>query len=164
MGTLQETLEAASSFIWGPFLLLPLLIGTGVFLTARLGLIQLRLFTKAMSLQFGRRSRQEGAKGEISSFQAMSTALGATVGTGNIVGVALSLSIGGPGALFWMWATAIFGMASKYAECFLGVRFRHRDKMAPRPTCNEVSPTASENSSPPCLPSAVSSPASASAT
>ncbi|WP_237198795.1 alanine/glycine:cation symporter family protein [Rothia nasimurium] len=129
MGALQEALDTASSFIWGPFLLLPLLIGTGIFLTVRLGLIQLRLFTKAMSLQFGRRSRQEGAKGEISSFQAMSTSLGATVGTGNIVGVALSLSIGGPGALFWMWITAIFGMASKYAECFLGVRFRHRDKM-----------------------------------
>ncbi|WP_421084468.1 alanine/glycine:cation symporter family protein [Rothia nasimurium] len=129
METAETILESLSSFVWGPWLLLPLLVGTGIFLTIRLGLIQLRLFTKAMSLQFGRRSRQKGARGEISSFQAMSTALGATVGTGNIVGVALSLSIGGPGALFWMWITALLGMASKYAECFLGVRFRHRDSM-----------------------------------
>ncbi|WP_083090500.1 MULTISPECIES: alanine/glycine:cation symporter family protein [Rothia] len=129
MGSLQQILDSLNAFIWGPWLLLPLLVGTGIFLTVRLGFVQLRLFTKAMSLQFGRRSRQQGATGDISSFQAMSTALGATVGTGNIVGVALSLSIGGPGALFWMWVTAIVGMASKYAECFLGVRFRHRDKM-----------------------------------
>ncbi|MFW0180270.1 alanine/glycine:cation symporter family protein [Rothia sp. P5766] len=129
MDALQQVLDETSRIIWGPWLLLPLLVGTGIFLTVRLGLIQIRLFTKAMSLQFGRRARQEGAKGDISSFQAMSTALGATVGTGNIVGVALSLSIGGPGALFWMWVTAIIGMASKYSECFLGVRFRHRDKM-----------------------------------
>ena len=80
-----------------------------------------------MSLGFGRRSRASGEKGDISSFAAMSTALAATVGTGNIVGVAAAISIGGPGALFWMWITALFGMASKYAECFLGVRFRTRD-------------------------------------
>lgn len=129
MDALQNILDSASSFIWGPWLLLPLLVGTGLFLSLRLGLIQLRLFTKAMSIQFGRRAKQPGLKGEISAFQAMSTALGATVGTGNIVGVALSISIGGPGALFWMWVTAILGMASKYAECFLGVRFRHYDKM-----------------------------------
>jgi AGCS family alanine or glycine:cation symporter len=126
--TLNAALDALDSFIWGPWLLLPLLLGTGLFLTVRLGGIQLRLFGKAMSLAFGRRHRQDGEKGEISSYQAMSTALGATVGTGNIVGVALSLQMGGPGALFWMWVTALIGMASKYAECFLGVRFRTRDK------------------------------------
>ncbi|QRZ61285.1 sodium:alanine symporter family protein [Rothia sp. ZJ932] len=129
MQALESTLEAVSSFVWGPWLLLPLLLGTGLFLTVRLRGIQFRLFAKAMSIQFGRRAKQSGLKGEISSFQAMATALGATVGTGNIVGVALSISLGGPGALFWMWITALIGMASKYAECFLGVRFRHHDQL-----------------------------------
>lgn len=129
MDALESALGSVSSFVWGPWLLLPLLLGTGLFLTVRLGGIQFRLFFKAMSIQFGRRAKQKGLKGEISSFQAMATALGATVGTGNIVGVALSISLGGPGALFWMWVTALIGMASKYAECFLGVRFRHHDKM-----------------------------------
>ncbi|RKQ34827.1 alanine/glycine:cation symporter family protein [Kocuria tytonis] len=127
MDTLQSTLDTVRDLIWGPWLLLPLLFGTGVFMTFRLRGIQIRFFTKAMSLGFGRRSRATGEKGDISSFAAMSTALAATVGTGNIVGVAAAMSIGGPGALFWMWITALFGMASKYAECFLGVRFRTRD-------------------------------------
>nr|WP_314315735.1 sodium:alanine symporter family protein [Kocuria rhizophila] len=127
MESLQSSLDTVRDLIWGPWLLLPLLFGTGVFLTFRLRGIQFRLFTKAMSLGFGRRSRAKGEKGDISSFAAMSTALAATVGTGNIVGVAAAISIGGPGALFWMWITALFGMASKYAECFLGVRFRTRD-------------------------------------
>lgn len=128
MEQLHDILETISGAVWGPWLLLPLLLGTGIFLTIRLGAIQFRLFGKAMSLAFGRRRKTGGEKGEISSYQAMSTALGATVGTGNVVGVALSLSLGGPGALFWMWFTALVGMASKYAECFLGVRFRTRDK------------------------------------
>ena len=127
MDTLNDALNAIDSFVWGPWLLLPLLLGTGVFLTFRLGGLQFRLFGKAMSLAFGRRRKNDDGAGEISSYQAMSTALGATVGTGNIVGVALSLHLGGPGALFWMWFTALVGMASKYAECFLGVRFRTRD-------------------------------------
>ncbi|WP_270255745.1 alanine/glycine:cation symporter family protein [Kocuria marina] len=127
METLQHNLDLLRDLIWGPWLLIPLLLGTGIFLTFRLRGIQFRLFTKAMSLGFGRRSRATGEKGDISSFAAMSTALAATVGTGNIVGVAAAMSIGGPGALFWMWITALFGMASKYAECFLGVRFRTRD-------------------------------------
>ena len=127
MDTLHGILETVDSFVWGPWLLLPLLLGTGVFLTIRLGGLQLRLFGKAMSLAFGRRRKNDEGAGQISSYQAMSTALGATVGTGNIVGVALSLQLGGPGALFWMWVTALVGMASKYAECFLGVRFRTRD-------------------------------------
>lgn len=128
MDTLQTILDRADAIVWGPWLILPLLLLTGLFLTVRLGGLQFRLFGKAMSLAFGRRSRQPGQKGEISSYQAMATALGATVGTGNIVGVALSIHLGGPGALFWMWITALIGMASKYAECFLGVRFRTRDK------------------------------------
>ncbi|WP_129657304.1 alanine/glycine:cation symporter family protein [Rothia uropygialis] len=128
MEQISSIVNAVDSFVWGPWLLLPLLLGTGVFLTFRLSGVQFRYFGKAMSLAFGRRSRQSGEKGEISSYQAMATALGATVGTGNIVGVALSIHMGGPGALFWMWVTALVGMASKYSECFLGVRFRTRDK------------------------------------
>ncbi|GAA4688610.1 sodium:alanine symporter family protein [Kocuria gwangalliensis] len=127
MDTLQSIFDAIRNVIWGPWLLIPLLLGVGIFLTVRLRGIQFLLFGKAMSLGFGRRSKQQGGKGEISSFAAMSTALAATVGTGNIVGVAAAIFIGGPGALFWMWITALFGMASKYAECFLGVRFRTRD-------------------------------------
>ena len=105
MDTLQNTLDFVRDLVWGPWLLLPLLFGTGVFLTIRLRGIQFRLFTKAMSLGFGRRSRGTGEKGDITSFAAMSTALAATVGTGNIVGVAAAISVGGPGALFWMWLT-----------------------------------------------------------
>ena len=127
MTQLQSTLDTLSAIIWGPWFLIPLLLGTGLFLTIRLGGIQFRLFGMAMSLAFGRRRKQEGEKGEISSYEAMATALAATVGTGNIVGVATAIWIGGPGALFWMWVTALLGMASKYAECFLGVRFRTRD-------------------------------------
>lgn len=128
MEQISSIINAIDGFVWGPWLLLPLLLGTGVFLSFRLSGIQFRHFGKAMSLAFGRRSRQSGEKGEISSYQAMATALGATVGTGNIVGVALSIHMGGPGSLFWMWVTALLGMASKYSECFLGVRFRTRDK------------------------------------
>src|SRR5699024_566219 len=72
-------------------------------------------------------TKRTGSKGDISQFQALTTALAATVGTGNIVGVATAIGIGGPGALFWMWVTGLLGMASKYAEAFLGVRFRGTD-------------------------------------
>ena len=128
MTQLRQILDAVSAALWGPWLLIPLLLGTGLFLTIRLGGIQVRLFTTAMSLAFGRRRKATGDRGEISSYQAMATALAVTVGTGNIVGVATAIWIGGPGALFWMWTTALLGMASKYAECFLGVRFRTRDE------------------------------------
>ena len=113
MTQLRQILDAVSAALWGPWLLIPLLLGTGLFLTIRLGGIQVRLFTTAMSLAFGRRRKATGDRGEISSYQAMATALAVTVGTGNIVGVATAIWIGGPGALFWMWTTALLGMASK---------------------------------------------------
>lgn len=115
-----------SSFIWGPFCLIPLLLGTGLYLTIRLGGLQ---FVKlAASLRLGLLKRKDdGAEGDVSQFQALTTALAATVGTGNIVGVATAIGIGGPGALFWMWVTGLLGMASKYSEAFLGVRYRGTD-------------------------------------
>ncbi|MBN7792385.1 sodium:alanine symporter family protein [Microbacterium esteraromaticum] len=115
-----------SGVIWGPWVLIPLLLGTGLYLTIRLGGIQFLRLGAALRLGLFTR-RDPGADGDISQFQALTTALAATVGTGNIVGVATAIGIGGPGALFWMWITGLVGMASKYSESFLGVRFRTTD-------------------------------------
>ncbi|WP_232549563.1 alanine/glycine:cation symporter family protein [Propioniciclava soli] len=129
MEALQSFLNEVSGFIWGPFFLIPLLLGTGLWLTIRLGGLQFRKLFSALRLALiDRRDAGTDARdGDISQYQALTTALAATVGTGNIVGVATALSLGGPGALFWMWVTGLLGMASKYAEAFLAVRFRHRD-------------------------------------
>lgn len=123
---LENFLAGLSSWIWGPWILIPLLLGTGLYLTIRLGGLQfLRL---GAALRLGLFTRKDpGTDGDISQFQALTTALAATVGTGNIVGVATAIGIGGPGALFWMWVTGLLGMASKYSEAFLGVRFRKTD-------------------------------------
>ena len=123
---LQDVLEKISGFIWGPFFLIPLLLGTGLYLTIRLGGLQFIRLGPALRLGLLTR-KDHGADGDISQFQALTTALAATVGTGNIVGVATAIGIGGPGALFWMWVTGLLGMASKYSEAFLGVRFRKTD-------------------------------------
>lgn len=123
---LNEKLSAIDTVVWGPFLLIPLLLGTGLFLTIRLAGIQFRYL--AVALRHGLIDRDdEGGAGDISQYQALTTALAATVGVGNIVGVATAIGVGGPGALFWMWVTGLVGMASKYSEAFLGVRFRTRD-------------------------------------
>lgn len=109
--------------LWGnPFTLL-LLLGTGLYLTLRLGLIQLRGFRHATRI-VGGRYNDPSHQGEVSHFQALATALSATVGTGNIAGVATAITLGGPGALFWMWMTAFFGMATKFTECTLALKFR----------------------------------------
>jgi len=123
---LQAVLENISSWIWGPWILIPLLLGTGLYLTIRLGGLQFLKLGAALRLGLFTR-RDPGSDGDISQFQALTTALAATVGTGNIVGVATAIGIGGPGALFWMWVTGLLGMASKYSEAFLGVRFRTTD-------------------------------------
>jgi len=125
--TLQSFLDDASGFVWGPYLLIPLLLGTGLYLTIRLGGLQFIKLIPALRLGILKR-RDPGSEGDISQFQALTTALAATVGTGNIVGVATAIAIGGPGALFWMWVTGLVGMASKYAEAFLAVRFRTTDE------------------------------------
>lgn len=129
MDRLAEILDAIGSFVWGPFLLIPLLMGTGLWLTIRLRGLQFRKLGPALRLALWERADAgtDDTHGDISQYQALTTALAATVGTGNIVGVATALSIGGPGALVWMWVVGLLGMASKYAEAFLAVRFRHRD-------------------------------------
>ncbi|SDR65647.1 alanine/glycine:cation symporter family protein [Agrococcus carbonis] len=123
---LLDALDAVSGVIWGPFLLIPLLVGTGIYLTVRLGGLQFRKLGAGLRLGLLKR-KDDGAEGDISQFQALTTALAATVGTGNIVGVATAIGIGGPGALFWMWVTGLVGMALKYSEAYLAVRFRTTD-------------------------------------
>ena len=118
-----ETLNAIDSFVWGPPLLV-LLVGTGILLTFRLQLLQVFKLPKALGLIF---SAKNDGSGDVNSFKALCTALAATVGTGNIVGVATAIKAGGPGALFWMWIAAFFGMATKYAECLLAVKYRTVD-------------------------------------
>ncbi|WP_017592220.1 alanine/glycine:cation symporter family protein [Nocardiopsis potens] len=124
---IQAALDAASSFIWGPFFLIPLLLLVGVYLTVRLRGLQFRVLFHALWLALVRRSEKDGAKGDISHYQALSTALAATVGVGNIAGAALAIGVGGPGALFWMWVTGLLGMATKYCEALLGVKYRRPD-------------------------------------
>ncbi|MCL9774946.1 alanine/glycine:cation symporter family protein [Vibrio methylphosphonaticus] len=123
MNNLQSTLQAVDNFVWGPPLLI-LLVGTGVYFTLKLGLLQFRYLPTALRLIF---SKENSNNGDISSFAALCTALSATIGTGNIVGVATAIKLGGPGALFWMWLAAVFGMATKYAECLLAVKYRTVD-------------------------------------
>ena len=118
-----ETLNAIDSFVWGPPLLV-LLVGTGIMLTIRLGLLQVLKLPQALKLIF---CAKNDGHGDVNSFKALCTALAATVGTGNIVGVATAIKAGGPGALFWMWMAAFFGMATKYAECLLAVKYRTVD-------------------------------------
>lgn len=119
-----QLLDQMNRFVWGPPLL-TLLVGTGVLLTVRLGLIQLFKLPQAVKLIFKVDNKGEG---DISSFGALCTALAATVGTGNIIGVATAISAGGPGALFWMWLAAFFGMATKYAEGVLAIKYREVDE------------------------------------
>lgn len=126
MESVSNFFAAMDSFIWSPFLLIPLLIGTGIWLTIRLGAIHLLKLGSALRLGIVDRN-DEGGDGDISNYQALSTALAATVGVGNIVGVATAIGIGGPGSLFWMWVTGLLGMASKYSEAFLGVKYRETD-------------------------------------
>ncbi|MGB5179819.1 MAG: alanine/glycine:cation symporter family protein [Gammaproteobacteria bacterium] len=120
---LTEWSGELSGLLWGSPLTLLLLLGTGLYLTIRMGLIQVRGFGHAVSLISGKYSCHSDS-GEVSHFQALSTALSATIGTGNIAGVATAITLGGPGALFWMWVTAFFGMATKFTECTLALKFR----------------------------------------
>ena len=124
--TFDDLLNDASGFIWGPWLLIPLLLLTGLYLTVLLRGIQVRRLGLAFWLAFVKR-KDLGAEGDITHYQALSMALAATVGVGNIAGVATAIALGGPGAVFWMWITGLVGMATKYSEAFLGVRFRRTD-------------------------------------
>ncbi len=134
LSSLESALSGLSGWIWGAPMLI-LLVGTGIYLTVVLGAVQLRGLGHALYLALIVR-REKGAEGDISHFQALMTALAATVGTGNIAGVATAIAAGGPGALFWMWVTGFFGMATKYAEAVLAVKYRvksHRGQMAGGP-------------------------------
>ena len=125
--TFTQIIGILNSIAWGPWMLI-LLVGTGVLLTWRLGFIQFTKFGYTMKSTLGALFRREDAgSGEITPFQAVTTALAATVGTGNIAGVTGAIVVGGPGAVFWMWLSAIFGMATKYSEVVLAVRFRERN-------------------------------------
>ena len=124
MESLIPMLNAIDSFMWGPPLI-TLLVGTGIYLTVRLGLIQVFKLPTALRLIF---SAKNNGEGDVSSFKALCVALAATVGTGNIVGVATAVKVGGPGAIFWMWVAAFFGMATKYSEGLLAVKYRSVDE------------------------------------
>jgi len=120
---LKPILQNISDFLWGPIMLI-LLVGTGIFLTFRLKFLPWRNLSYAIKEIFARHNQGSECSGDISPFQSLMTALAATIGTGNIVGVASALATGGPGALVWMWISALFGLSTKYAESVLAVKYR----------------------------------------
>ncbi|UCH90520.1 MAG: sodium:alanine symporter family protein [Nitrospirota bacterium] len=128
METFENFLNATSGVIWGP-MMLTLLVGVGIYLTVGLRAITWRRLGYSLRLLWQSRSSASDDKGDITPFQALMTALSATVGSGNIAGVATAIYLGGPGAVFWMWVTALFGMASKYGEAVLAVHFREVDEL-----------------------------------
>ncbi|QMU61505.1 MAG: amino acid carrier protein [Gammaproteobacteria bacterium] len=129
MEALTSLLSTLSSFIWGPIMLF-LLLGVGVYLTLGLKLMPWLKIGHGFKLLFSKQA--DKSQGDISPFQALMTALSATIGTGNIAGVATAIFLGGPGAIFWMWVTALFGMATKYGEAVLAVKYREVDSRGKR--------------------------------
>lgn len=126
MNEIQAIADAVSSFLWGwPMMIL--LLGTHIFLTFRLRVPQLKIF-KAIKLSF---IKDPDSGGDVSQFAALATSLAATIGTGNIVGVATAVALGGPGAIFWCWLTGVFGIATKYAEGLLAVKYERKLAMVP---------------------------------
>ena len=126
MAGLESVFRIISDLLWNHVLLV-VLVGLGIFYTFLTGGIQVRCFGMAWKSMFGSMKRgkgEEGGKGTFSSYQTLCTAVASCVGSGNIVGVATAILAGGPGALFWMWAAAFFGMATKFAEITLGVRYQ----------------------------------------
>ncbi len=124
MEKLGEILDAIDGVVWGPIMLV-FLVGTGIFLTFKLNFLPWRNLPKALKMVFSPESRKtDKGKGDISPFSALMTALAGTIGTGNIVGVATAMIMGGPGALVWMWIAAAFGISTKYAECALAIKYR----------------------------------------
>ena len=122
MEWLSELLNRLDGFLWG-WTTIGLLVGTGLFLTVRLLFVQIRHLGHAIACVFGKYDQPEES-GDISHFKALATALSATIGTGNIAGVATAIAAGGPGAVFWMWITALVGMATKFTSCTLAVKYR----------------------------------------
>lgn len=125
MSTLQDWVGQLNQWVWGPAMLI-LILGVGLFLTAGLNLLPLRRIGYGFALLW--QGRAASGSGQITPYNALMTALSATIGTGNIAGVATAIFLGGPGALFWMWCTALVGMATKYAEAVLAVEYREVDE------------------------------------
>ncbi|GHH97607.1 alanine/glycine:cation symporter family protein [Neobacillus kokaensis] len=120
---MTDFLNWLSGVVWGPPTLI-LIVGTGLLLTLRLGFYQFSSLPYALKLAFSKKDQDHTSEGDISHFQSLMTALAATIGTGNIAGVATAVVLGGPGAVLWMWVTALVGMATKYAEAILAVKYR----------------------------------------
>lgn len=130
MTAIMNILTIIDNFVWGPPMLI-VLVGTGIFLTIRIGFPQFKHSGYAWKLIFSgmaKKDKSEKNEGEITPFQALTATLAATVGNGNIAGVATAIAAGGPGAVLWMWLTALFGMATKMSEATLGVKYRIKDK------------------------------------
>ena len=127
LSTIEAINSAVNNFIWGvPAMIC--IIGVGLVLSFRTRFLQIRKFPYAMKVTFGRMfKKREASDGAMTPFQAVCTALAATVGTGNIAGVAGAIAIGGPGAVFWMWISAILGMCTKFSEVTLAVHFREKN-------------------------------------
>ena len=123
MDKYSEIVSAVDGFVWGPVMLI-LLVGTGVFLTIRTGFLPWRNLGYALKSTLSKEARKKKGTGDVSPFSALTTALAATIGTGNIVGVATAMVSGGPGALVWMWISACFGLTSKFSECMLAIKYR----------------------------------------
>lgn len=123
METFSELVEKVDAFVWGPCMLI-LLVGTGIFLTFRTRFLPWRNLGYALKSTLSKEARKKDGHGDISPFSALTTALAATIGTGNIVGVATAMVSGGPGALVWMWVSACFGLTSKFSECMLAIKYR----------------------------------------
>lgn len=123
----KNILNLMNNLVWGPPLLI-LLVGTGIYFTVKLGFLQITKLPLAFKYLFSKDEDQVKGGGDISSFAALCTALSATIGTGNIVGVATAVGTGGPGAILWMWIAAFVGMATKYAEGFLAIKYRECDE------------------------------------
>ena len=126
--TISEIVGKLNGIAWGPWMLI-LLVGTGIYLSVRMGFLQFRKFGYAMKNTVGKIfQKQTAGEGEVTPFQAVATALAATVGTGNIAGVTGAIAVGGPGAVFWMWLSALFGMMTKFSEVVLAIRYRERNE------------------------------------
>ena len=125
MEQFAKWVETVNGYVWGYFLMF-MIVGTGIWLTYKMRLVQIRFFAHAWSLISGKWEKPDD-KGEITHFQALSTALAATVGTGNIAGVATAIASGGPGAVFWMWVSAFIGMCTKFTCCLLALKYRTID-------------------------------------
>lgn len=121
--SITNILNTVDDFVWGPVMLV-LLVGTGIFLTIRTKALCWRNLSYALKSVLSKEARQKKGDGDVSPFSALTTALAATIGTGNIVGVATAMVSGGPGALIWMWISAAFGLTSKFSECMLAIKYR----------------------------------------